>query len=454
MSLNKAFWLPYQQRYLQDTSRIKIVEKSRRIGFTYVESYEDVEYAAIKPGNKVYFSSADESAGKEYIDYCRYFCGKLNIAAQFIGEELLDVKKDITAMSVHFKSGSKIHALTSNPRRFRSKGGKVVLDEFAFHDSQDELWRAARPTITWGFPLRIISTYNGKNNKYYRLVEDVKRGKLPWSLHSVPITLAVAEGLADKIAGRKLTEEERLKWLKEEHANCGDEITWMQEYMCEPVDEATAFITYDLIGACEQNDLLLSLDDLMRTQFPEGLFFGVDVGRKKDLFSVWATAKTGPVKTTVFRKDLERRPFKEMKELLWTLYRHKDFRRACQDSTGLGIQLAEEAQDDFGKYRVEAVTFTPAVKEDLAYTMLRTMEDRQFFIPADPHVREDLHSIRKIVTTAGNVRFDVGQSDTNGHADRFWAAALSLHAAKDDTGPMIIKSKGRRKMTKQTAGYF
>jgi phage FluMu gp28-like protein len=129
----------------------------------------------------------------------------MNIVATIISEEIIDPEKDITAMSAHFKNGSKIHALTSNPRRFRSKGGKIVLDEFAFHDDQEELWRAARPAITWGFPLRIISTYNGKNNKYFQFVQDVKQGKLNWSLHTVPITLAVEEGLADKIVCRTLT---------------------------------------------------------------------------------------------------------------------------------------------------------------------------------------------------------------------------------------------------------
>ena len=55
---------------------------------------------------------------------------------------------------------------------------------------------------------------------------------------------------------------------------------------------------------------------------------------------------------------------------------------------------------------------------------------------ADDAVREDLHSVRKSVTAAGNVRLDVERTDTDGHADRFWALALAYHAADADKAPL------------------
>lgn len=69
-----SFFLPYQCRWLEDDSRIKIWEKSRRIGATYIQSYEDVRDAlTLKVRNQpvdVWFSSADITAAKEYIQYC------------------------------------------------------------------------------------------------------------------------------------------------------------------------------------------------------------------------------------------------------------------------------------------------------------------------------------------------------------------------------------------------
>ena len=57
-------------RWINDNSKVKIWEKSRRIGATYVQSYEDVRDCVYKTVPAVWFSSADESAAREYIDYC------------------------------------------------------------------------------------------------------------------------------------------------------------------------------------------------------------------------------------------------------------------------------------------------------------------------------------------------------------------------------------------------
>ena len=57
--LNKYF-MPYQLDWLNDDSPVKIWEKSRRIGATYVQSYEDVRDCVLKKVPSVWFSSADD----------------------------------------------------------------------------------------------------------------------------------------------------------------------------------------------------------------------------------------------------------------------------------------------------------------------------------------------------------------------------------------------------------
>src|SRR3546814_16116836 len=69
--------------------------------------------------------------------------------------------------------------------------------------------------------------------------------------------------------------------------------------------------------------------------------------------------------------------------------------RTCMDATGLGIGWADDAQRKFGQYAVEAVTFTPRVKEALAYPVPATMEDRRLRIPYNKQVRADLRSDRE-----------------------------------------------------------
>ena len=126
----KPYFLPYQIAWLNDVGRRKIWEKSRRIGATYVQSYEDVRDCVKAPGLPVWFSSADESAAKEYILYCEQWAKIFKAAGKILSvdEEILDEKKGVKALVIKFANGSRIHGLSSNPTAFRSKGGKTMLD--------------------------------------------------------------------------------------------------------------------------------------------------------------------------------------------------------------------------------------------------------------------------------------------------------------------------------------
>lgn len=444
----EKYFLKYQQNWLRDKSKIKLWEKSRRIGATYTQSYEDVSDAIEKTVPAVWFTSADLSAAREYIDYCAQWTRLFHVAAQSLGEQLIDSEQDIKAFVIQLSNGVKIHAISSNPKAFRSKGGKVILDEFAWHDDQDKLWAAARPVITWGYPLRILSTHNGQTNIFYKFIQDIKKGRLKWSLHTTTIQEAVDDGLLDKILKRKSTKKEREEWLNEQHANCYDENTWLQEYCCQAVDETQAFLTYDMITSCE-SDVLRSLEDIQNP-----LYVGVDIGRKKDLTVIWVVESVGKVKFTRMVKVLEKAPFRIQREEIFKIFKHRQFRRGCIDATGLGMQLAEEAEEAFGKYRIEGITFSESVKEELASPLRTEFEDRTFWIPADHDIREDLHSIRRFTTKSQHIRFDVAASDVNGHADRFWAAALASHAAKRSySGPPEVASSGKREALKIVRNY-
>jgi phage FluMu gp28-like protein len=103
-------------------------------------------------------------------------------------------------------------------------------------------------------------------------------------------------------------------------------------------------------------------------------------------------------------------------------------RRACIDSTGMGAPLAESLEREFGA-RVEPVTFTAAVKEDMAYRVKRRMEQRLDLIPEAPEIARAFGAVKKLVTVAGNTRFDAERTDL-GHADEFWAKALADLAAE------------------------
>lgn len=445
----QQYFLPYQVNWLKDRSKIKIWDKSRRIGATYTQAYEDVLDCSVKNVPAVWFSSSDESAGKEYIEYCEHWARILNIAAEYIGETIIDSESDIKALQIRFKNGTKITALSSNPKALRSKGGKLILDEFAHHDNARKLWSAARPISTWGFPIRIMSTHNGINSLFNRFIKSVKSGDLNWSLHETSIYDAVKDGLYEKILGRKPTKKEIEAWLDELRRDCFDERTWLEEYCRIPQDEASAFLDYELINSCEDKDILMPLE-----KTKGDLYLGMDIARRKHLSVIWIVEKIGRIKFTRAVKVMEKMKFSSQREILFEYLKHRRMRRACIDATGLGMQLAEEAQEQFGKYNVEGITFTNNVKEELAYPVLRNFEDRSVLIPDQKEIREDLHSLRKLTTASGNIRFDVdGSEQINSHADYFWALALAIHAGDEYSGPVQVSSRKKRESYNITKGY-
>ena len=176
------------------------------------------------------------------------------------------------------------------------------------------------------------------------------------------------------------------------------------------------------------------------------LFVGMDIGRKKDLTHITVLEELGSVKYMRKGITLKNTRFRDQKKILYGILKHPKFRRAAIDATGIGAQLAEDAQIDFGKSRVYAMQFTAKSKEEMAFNMRREMEDRNLRIPDDEDLREDFHSVKKIQSDSGVIRFDVDSSHTDGHADRFWSCALALFASIKRIIPKIeIKTRGHHR---------
>jgi phage FluMu gp28-like protein len=96
--------------------------------------------------------------------------------------------------------------------------------------------------------------------------------------------------------------------------------------------------------------------------------------------------------------------FDAQEKILYGLLDLPFIRRCCIDATGLGMQLAERAVKRYGA-RVEAVGFTPKVKEELAYPLRAAFVDKGIRVPQDKLIETDLRSVKKESTAAGNVRF-------------------------------------------------
>ncbi len=435
-------FLPYQRRWIEDPARLKLLEKSRQIGMSWATAYALVRRQAA-PGVRLdaWVASRDEIQARLFLGDCRKFARVLDKAARALGASVLAGTEHTSAQALLFANGTRLHSLTSNPDAQAGKRGPRVLDEFALHPDPRQLYAIAYPGITWGGQLEILSTHRGAQNYFNQLVVEAQHGGNPknFSLHRVTLQDALDEGLLGKLQA-KLPESDPRRQMDTAayydfiRAACPDEETFQQEYMCQPADETTAFLPWDLIAACEYAEGEYRPPDWTAEPKPgRELFLGMDIGRVHDLTVLWLVERVGGVLFTREVLTLEKQPFARQEELLWERLGRPGLRRACLDSTGLGRQLAERAQERFGASRVEAVNFTAPVKEDLAYGLRQCFEKRALRIPLEKNIRADLRAIKKTATSAGNLRFAADRGP-GGHADRFWALALAAMAARTAGG--------------------
>lgn len=429
--------LPYQAAWVNDGSRLKLAEKGRQIGWTWATAYRVVRTKSMVDAKlDSWISSRDDIQARLFLEDCKHFAAVLDAGAKDLGERVID-EAGHTAYVLNYANGLRTHSMSSNPDAQAGKRGDRVLDEFALHPDPRKLYSIAYPGITWGGSLEIFSTHRGSDNFFADLVNEIRHKGNPkhFSLHRVTLQDALDQGFLYKLQTKLPPDDERQAMDEAEYfdfirSGCADEESFQQEFCCVPADDNAAFLSYDLIQGCEYkagDQWEQTIEELRRCANP--LYLGGDIGRTKDLTVFWVIEKAGGVNLTRKLVICDRETFDAQEAKLYELLALPSLRRACIDNTGIGRQLVERAQKRYGQYKVEAVTFTGPVKEDLAYPVRSAFEDRSVRVPNDRFVRADLRGVRKETTAAGNIRF-VGERTVNGHSDRFWALALALHAGK------------------------
>lgn len=403
---------PYQQRWLADQSAFKVGMFARQTGKTFTTTLEivlDCLKAEVdeKRVRWVILSRGERQAREAMDEGIKRHLTALQAAFEYLEVDYLG-SIQTKALEVTLPHGSRITALPANPDTARGFSANVFLDEFAFHADSRKIWQALFPVTSAGWKLRVVSTPNGKGNKFYELMTDSAPDN-PWSRHAVDIHQAIADGLP--------RDAEKLR------RGLNDADGWSQEYELHWLDEATAWLDYELINAVE--------DETAGNEqgFAGGpTYIGNDIARKNDLWVAWVWERVGDVLWTREIVTLKRKSFREQDTVLDSLVARYHPVRICIDQTGMGEKPVEDAQRRYGSMRVEGVMFTADAKQHMANLAKQAFEDRKVRIPlGDPLLRADLHSLRKVVTPLGKIRFDVEGGD--GHADRAWSAFLGIYAA-------------------------
>lgn len=193
----------FQRRWFLDRSRFKIGMFARQTGKTFTTTLEIVddcfEAFALKQRRRWVILSRGERQAKEAMDEGVKVHAKAYQMAFEENEYEIEGAGDVRykALEVTLPGGSRITALPANPDTARGFSASVFLDEFAFHHDSRAIWKALFPVISAGHRIRVVSTPNGKGNKFYELMtaDDAEA----WSRHTVDIYQAVADGLPRNI---------------------------------------------------------------------------------------------------------------------------------------------------------------------------------------------------------------------------------------------------------------
>lgn len=441
---SESFFLPYQKKWILDKSRIKLMEKSRQIGISWTCAYSLVrEHSLADARYDSWVSSRDELQARLFIEDCKKFADILNIAS--VSSKMGDVfdESESSAKILAFKNGTKINSLSSNPDAQAGKRGTRVLDEFALHPDPRALFAIASPGITWGGRMEIISTHRGRENFFNTLIEEARHNGNPKniSLHRVTLQDALDQGFLKKLKAKLGSQSEIWDMDEGDYFNyvknsCADYESFMQEYMCEPFDDASSFLRYQTLFNCAYKE-----DEKWQAIQNGSLYLGIDVGRCKDLSVFWLVEKLGDTLYTREISTFQNTPFAVQEAALFSFMQNPKLRKVAIDCTGIGRQFAERATMRFGESRVEALNFTKSTKEELAYPLRTRFEDSKIRIPLTDEILSDLRGVRRVASLQGGIRF-TAQSTSDGHSDRFWALALANRAANSFDGAIeLIESK-------------
>lgn len=455
-----ARWEYFQIAHLEDDSTFRIESKSRQIAWSFLAATEATA-VAILTGQSSLFQSINLDEAQEKIRYAKNVIAALPPAMR--PKLITDNKQEL-----EFDNGARLISLPGTPSRGKAQF-HVYLDEFAHIMRDVENYTAILPVVSKGERrLRIGSSPMGATGRFWEIYSQQLRPypgytrKLTpwWEAHAFCRNVREAVRLApamDTAARVEMFGNDRLKAI---YANIPEE-DFQQEYEGAFVDETTSYFPWAEIKALQAAHAgpcpivkgvdngkaaigelsgLIAAGDVERV-----LAVGMDIGRTRDTTEIYfvglSALNSYPLRLAI---TLDATPFDDQMAVLETAVTTLPIMKLLIDQTGIGMQLAETMS---GRYpgRVEGVTFTNPAKALWAGNAKQLTQQRRAPIPADRDLAYQIHSIKRRVTAAKNIVFDVETSERH-HADKFWAWALAVTAAMGGSVQTAVFAQGSAKI--------
>lgn len=439
-------FLPYQSRWVSDQAPISLIEKSRRIGISWAEGGDSVVESASSHGCDTWYVGYNKDMAVEFIRDCAMFARALGAKHDGVQLDVFDddnPDRNILVYTIRFASGYRISALSSRPTNLRGKRGRIIIDEAAFHPDLRGLLKSALAVKMWGgrAKVKLISTHNGVDCDFYKILEEVLNKKRPYSHHRVTIHDALREGYFKRICyvnqQRALEEGDQAKyrqwawsqgrqdeWLKNLFAEYGDDAA--EELECVPARSGGTYIHRRLVERqmypgevyrleldnafmdkrekeqirwathwCEAN-LKLALEEWPRRP----TFFGEDFGRVADrtvLAPGYLTQRL--VRKFPWAVEMLNVPFTvQMAVIEYVVDRLRKrgvFIGGAMDAGGNGAYVAEQAAKRYGK-RIDQVKLSEKWYVEYLPRFKKAFEDDLIHVVRDADHLTDLTAFKRV----------------------------------------------------------
>ena len=465
------FFLPYQKRWIDDESPLKLYEKSRRIGITYATAFRCVLKCLREPPGSHFVqwvSSRDEATARAFItDYVALWTREADLLSRDLAEGSPRAADGVTEKGrapsvsvVRFRNGARICSLSSNPLAFAGKGGDVLIDEMDLHPDPETLYAMAFPCTTWGGQLEIVSAYSADGSDrtlFARLCAEAAAGNpRGFSFHRTTIDDAIAAGFVDKInaAARRRggAPQSAVDFRARLRQGCLGRDDFNSQYLCIPSRAAgNALIApEDLAAARRPLELLRA--DTARPEFLEPAFWngrlrraepggriryalGYDPARTGDLSALWLNrideAGIAAPEAVITLRNCR---FETQKGIVAAIIEGLDA-VVRGDRTGLGMAVCEELAERYPD-AFEGLSFA-AEKTALGLGAAAAFERGLQLLPeAYPEIAADLAGVRKSASDTGRLLLVENGNPLlpDSHNDLFWSLALAIRAAGPPAG--------------------
>ena len=317
--------------------------------------------------------------------------------------------------------------------------------------------KAALAFLIWGGKVAVISTHFGEDNIFNEYIEEIRKGRLNYSLHRTTFDDAINDGLYERVKAMTKMDTLKNQWIASIYADYSESAD--EELRCIPSKSGGAYFTSFLIESCMQVDipiikLNLSDDFMQKSEYTKASyiddflndeiepllaklnkdnkhFIGEDFARSADLSVFWILAENKDLTLyTPFIVEIRNAPHKVQEQIAhYIIDRLPRFNGGGFDARGNGEYLAESCTERYGEDLILSVKASESFYLNAFPKLKAALEDKTITLPKSADILADFRSV-KVVKGVPKIVERVNEKDSHlkRHGDSVIACLLGVYA--------------------------